>query len=161
MAIGIFWIDPVTNRTSYDIQTAKAYIQNANGTSTPLEEKKGFLNVSDINRIENNLKFLSNVLETTIISKEWKTSDIPTAIDKERLLRNMENIINASEDYFEGASPPIVPEDLKRFDDFNNLEKAMQSVYNVLLEPLYTENGKMFALENDSVLAVRRSIRSG
>ena len=130
---GIVWIEPVTDRSWADIDTAKRYLDNAKGkTGSALAEKKGCLNVSDLNRIENDIKYLSEVLNVTCTCSTWQSTDIPTKADKTRIMANASALLNAANDYFD--SPPTMPTDLISFMHFNQLENVLKLILDAIYE---------------------------
>ena len=62
------WIVPVVDRTLHDVQDALIQIeawrtQVANGQTPTVTELKGCLNVTDLNRIESNTRYISQFLQ--------------------------------------------------------------------------------------------------
>lgn len=161
MAIGIEWLDPVTNRNAAHIDYAKTYLNVKKTSYSSLEELTGCLNVSDLNRIEGNIGFLANALDTALQVKEWSSNMIPTVSDESRILKNADTVIITAKDYFGNHTIPDLPDSLSVYSDFNQLERALLSVYNVLFEPIYTEKGERFILEDGRYLVVRRSLENG
>jgi len=78
------WITPITDRTAADI---------ANRTD------RGFLNVSDINRIEGNIVWLTNQLArfnifvTISAVTNWNTTNVPVTSDFMRIRSNIDTLI--------------------------------------------------------------------
>jgi len=79
----VSWITPITDRTAADV---------ANRTA------RGFLNVADINRIENNVAWLTNELRRFNIFVDtssvinWDQSRLPTIADLQRIRNNISNL---------------------------------------------------------------------
>ena len=157
MAFGINWIEPVTDRRSGDVSSAKRYLESEKGKSGTLIDKKGCLNQSDLYRIESDQAFLARALGITIQSTQWVANDIPTASDETRIISNAQDIIDAAEDYFEDE-PPELPETLVKYSDINKIEIALQFVYEALFVILTTDDDTPFITDGNEFLAVLRKI---
>ena len=115
------WISPVYDRTQADVDYAMAQLKIGKSD----KEYKGCFTVTDINRIENNCRYISdrlNVLaySNTIETRTWDISDIPNVTDIARLINNVAILIEAfplSED------APALPETLLHYEQVNALEK--------------------------------------
>lgn len=158
--LGILWITPIVDRTNADIGYAKSYVKNHFGVSGAMESQKGCLNVEDLNRIENDMAFLANILGLTIMTIEWDENTIPTISDKTRLLQNASAILSAASAYIGSLTPPVVPTELTHFTHFNRLERVLEFVYGIVLEPLYTIQNEMLDVGGD-YLVVKRVIQDG
>lgn len=154
MVLGLFWITPITNRSGADMLNAKQDVETAKLNNSALSDMRGCLNASDLTRIENDIQFLANQLETSITSKQWAVGDIPTTYDLSRILQNAEDILSDASDYFQ-SSLPILPANLVTYTNLNTLETALLRIYNALFEPLYTLNNDMLGV-GDDYLAIRR-----
>jgi len=127
------WELPIYDRTIEDVEFAKNNQEN-------LESFKGALNVSDLNRIENNTVYLYNILieqgYTVSITEYsgWKMEDIfyPTDIDRIR-----QNVINLVDSYSKLESTPTI--ELGNYYlgiiDINDIENVLYDV-NLLLESM-------------------------
>jgi len=79
----VSWITPITDRTAADV---------ANRTA------RGFLNVSDINRIEGNIAWLTNELRRFNIFADihsianWNANGLPRITDLQRIRNNASSI---------------------------------------------------------------------
>lgn len=91
------WIEPIYDRTSADVLTAEA--------NPTMKNLKGCYNASDLNRIENNIKYVSeDMLERKIIrvplaltiKTDWIQSDIPTREDVTRIIDNINLLMSLS-----------------------------------------------------------------
>ena len=95
---------------------------------------KGCLNISDLNRIEDNISYLSNLLtqyQYTIgcISKEWKSNDIPNDEDVKRIRNNINSILDGF--YVpEGAS--TIPDKMLSYKDINAIEYNLKLIKDLL-----------------------------
>ena len=119
------WIKPVADRTEEDIKnkTCKAY-----------------LNKKDLNRIEGNIEYLSNELESQLYRvermhyTEWNREKIPTVEDMRRICGNITEI---TEKYYEPegfkdisyiADKPLTYEDINLLENYLCLiRKIMKS----------------------------------
>lgn len=133
------WITPVTDRTQEDVEFAITKIAEwiaGNITHNPLVvyDLKGCLNVSDINRIENNIEYLSKNLTKmgytpSVVSKSWEMSGIPNERDIFRILANVRAIISA---FYQQDSAPNVPSTILRYEDANDIEKNLELIKELL-----------------------------
>ena len=90
------WIEPVSDRTQEDVDFAIQKISEwiaGDIAHNPLlvHDLKGCLNVSDINRMENDVKYLSEKLNgyaysVSTTSKSWDKSGLPNETDISRIL---------------------------------------------------------------------------
>lgn len=88
------WITPIYDRTLADVAAAQA-----NQAST--SDMKGALNVSDLNRIENNVSYLATLLRArgyevyVSVKTNWVIEDIPSLEHLSRIAGNIEKILSA------------------------------------------------------------------
>lgn len=133
------WIEPVYDRTYEDVTFAKAQIQiwiaqQMSNDFPYTYNLKGCLNLSDINRIEGNIKYISDRLDEYYYSpgtecKIWENSGLPTERDVRRILNNVQLIIDA---YRHPAGAPNVPGGMSRYNDINDIEKILFGVKQLL-----------------------------
>lgn len=130
--ITIKWNDPVFDRTQQDVDFARSKIKEWISSDSPeVYELKGCLNVSDLNRIEGNLEYISNTLNnfgypTTIQCKDWNLSKIPTVSDAERIFDNIRNIHFA---FFIPNDAPELPNAMLNFEEINSIEENLYLLY--------------------------------
>lgn len=127
------WETPIFDRTQADIDFARQKIRewksSGDRNTTNL---KGCFNVSDINRIENNIQFLSDNLSelyyfSTVTTKTWDKSGLPTVDDINRLIQNTLTIISSiCED------TPELPTTLLTIEDVNCLELNINKLKMIL-----------------------------
>ena len=99
--MSIEWITPVVDRTADDVAAASAAIAAWQLEDSPvITDLKGCLNASDLNRIENNLKWIvennytyRNYIFTYDIIGTWSNDDLLTTIDVEELIANEMNLL--------------------------------------------------------------------
>lgn len=127
------WETPIFDRTQADIDFARRKIRewksSGDRNTTNL---KGCFNTLDINRIENNIQFLSDNLSelyyfSTVTTKTWDKSGLPTVDDINRLIRNTLTIISSiCED------TPELPTTLLTIEDVNCLELNINKLKMIL-----------------------------
>lgn len=129
------WIEPVFDRTQTDVEFAIAQISEwkKNGFTTT-SELKGCLNTTDMNRIENDIQFLSDRLTSlyyfsVIDTKTWNRSMLPTITEIERILGNVQNLIRS---YFQSNSAPPVPETMLTYEQVNHIEENLYHIKKIL-----------------------------
>ena len=140
------WILPVYDRTQGDVNFAISKIAEwRKSGSKDVYELKGCLNVSDINRIENNMRFLSDELSALYYfphadCKSWDKSGLLNTADVNRIIGNLQKIINA---YYQRADAPDVPNNMLTYSQVNDIEENLYLIKNILDEmiPLFRECG--------------------
>lgn len=106
------------------------WIYDRNSLDIQNRTKKAFFNYSDMNRLETNAKYLSDLLSeigyslTYTVTKTWTLQDIPKFSELEKIRKYVEDVI--------GIIPLndntiVFPNTLNKMDYvvLNNLEKAM------------------------------------
>ncbi len=158
------WIDPVFDRTEDDVETAKEQIQKWIDeflTGNPVEtyELKGCLNLSDINRIEGNIQYLSDKLEALYYtpgtsSKKWNKSDLPTESDIRRILNNVRLIINS---YYQREEVTPLSDDMTNYSEINAIEENLYNI-KILLDSMIDSFPKSGVLQvgGMKILPLRR-----
>lgn len=124
------WISPVHDRTQTDVDYAKARIKAGFNTS----ELKGCFNVTDINRIENNVRYIAdrlNVLKytNTVETKSWDMYGLPNVTEITRLINNVSKLISA---YYRPADSPDLPNTLLTYTQVNDLEKMLYMIKHLI-----------------------------
>lgn len=129
------WIIPIFDRTQEDVNDALLKIAEwkKNG-STDVYDLKGCFNVSDINRIEGNIKYLSDNLSKlcyfpNTISKTWDVSGLPDIENISRIIQNVAKIISA---YYQNSTAPSLPETLLTYEEVNDLEQNLYLIKEIL-----------------------------
>lgn len=112
------WIQPIYDRNQNDIN---------NKTS------KGYLNYTDMNRIEGNIEYISELMGVSVDTKTWTTLTVPTSNDFTRIKNNI-NILK-DEIYFTSyGDNPENP--INTFDKVNMLEAfidAIEGDYEIIM----------------------------
>ena len=135
------WVVPVVDRTLLDVQDALVQIeawrtQVANGQSPTVTELKGCLNVTDLNRIETNTRYISQFLrgygfQTNVTTKvDWTDECLPNVDDVNRIIDNIKEIRNK---YYEPAGMPSLPQTMVSFSDINAIEQSLLMFREMLL----------------------------
>ena len=103
------WIEPVYDRSLDDITNR-----------TP----KAYLNVSDLNRIEENTKHLAIAVNSNVSFITWTHDTLPTLAQMDRILNNM-NLIKARWDI--GLQLPEEP--INTYEKVNAIERFLEQTY--------------------------------
>jgi hypothetical protein len=124
------WISPVYDRTQRDVDYALSQIEKGNNSP----EFKGCFNVTDINRIENNCRYIAdrlNILKytNTIETKSWDMYSLPNIPEINRLINNVSKIISA---YYKPSNAPNLPTTLLTFEQVNALEKNLYMIKHLI-----------------------------
>lgn len=124
------WMGSVHDRTQADVELAIALLKAGNN----LSDQKGCFNVSDINRIENNSRYIAdrlNVLKyaNTIETKSWDMYGVPNVTEITRLINNVSKIIRA---YYKPVDAPDLPNTLLTFEQVNALEKNLYLIKHLI-----------------------------
>ena len=136
----INWIEPVWQRTQADVDYAlrlnNKIARNGWSSLTPQEQSDwaagliGCLNYWDLNRIEMNSEFLSNLLYQygygsggLPVKTDWDMTDFPHSAEMERIRTNVQTLIDI---YYEQDVP--LPETLQNLDwrKLNDLENVLK-----------------------------------
>lgn len=126
------WISPIYDRTQSDIDYALSQIKKGNNSL----ELKGCFNVTDINRIENNCRYIAdrlNVLKytNTITTKTWDMYGVPNITEVARLINNVVLLIDA---YYQSPDAPLLPSTLLTYEQVNSLEKNLYMIKHLIDE---------------------------
>lgn len=126
------WISPIYDRTQSDIDYALSQIKKGNNSL----ELKGCFNVTDINRIENNCRYIAdrlNVLKytNTITTKTWDIYGVPNITEVARLINNVVLLIDA---YYQSPDAPLLPSTLLTYEQVNSLEKNLYMIKHLIDE---------------------------
>jgi hypothetical protein len=129
------WSRPVYDRTQADIDEAIRIVREwkANGEAD-ISDLKGCFNATDMNRIENNIKYLSDTLTdlyyfSSVTTKTWGKDGLPTVTDVKRLTDNVQKIISS---YHQSSSAPALPNTLSTFEEVNDLEENLHYLKSLL-----------------------------
>lgn len=127
------WIEPIFDRIQADVDFALQQIQRwRDEGSSDITDLKGCFNVSDMNRIENDIQFLSNNLSdlyyfSTVNTKTWDKASLPTVADINRMIENTRILVlSICED------APELPTTLVTFTDVNCIEGILNKLKMIL-----------------------------
>ena len=95
---------------------------------------KGCLNTIDINRIEDNIKYLSDKLielnyPPYVTTKQWTKDNLPTEIDIQRIIKNVHSLITS---FYQVSDAPTLPSKMSSFDDVNAIERNIDLIKYLL-----------------------------
>ena len=132
----------VYDRTQEDVDRVKELNRKyLDGTITEEEKQewntgingkvglKGALNLSDIKRIENNVKVIGALVAAAVSVREWDYGDIPRVSDYTRRCGNVQKIRST---FIVHADTPQVPKQpLNTYQKWNDIEKILHDVYYI------------------------------
>lgn len=130
------WICPIIDRNFSDIKNAnKNSNRKKHNPAIEFEFTKAYLNYTDLNRIENNTKYLSKELsETVTVKLDWAAEKIPLVSDRTRILQNMDDIRSKFLETYPEIELETVPTKLSTYADFNQLENVQLQIYETISE---------------------------
>ena len=94
-----------------------------------LNGNKGYLNYTDLSRIENNCRILAGLLGLNLETKAWEMTDFPVVSDFARIRLNVEQIRAKNYRYPDTPQVPEMP--LNRYDKINDIEKILYDAYQL------------------------------
>lgn len=91
---------------------------------------KGCLNTIDINRIEENIAFISERLleydyPSTVATKQWIKDNLPTTTDIERIINNVRSLISS---FYQVSDAPSLPNKMTSYNDINQIERNIDLI---------------------------------
>src|SRR5690606_30526754 len=110
--------------------------QVANGQTPTVTELKGCLNVTDLNRIEANTRYISEFrrghgFQMNVTTKvDWTDECLPNVDDVNRIIDNIKEI---RDKYYEPAGMPSLPQTMVSFSDINAIERSLMLFKEMLL----------------------------
>ena len=125
------WQEPVFDRTQGDVDYAKS--QLSNGINNV--EYKGCFNVTDINRIENNTRYLADMLlslyyfNTITTTSSWARNSLLYQQHIDRIISNVSKVWSA---WHKPANAPTLPNTLLDYEQVNNVEKNLYLLKEML-----------------------------
>ncbi len=95
---------------------------------------KGCLNVMDINRIESNIAYLSEQLSklsypVSVSTQQWNKDSLPTISDSQRIISNIQALINA---FYQPQNAPDLPSAMLSYKDINSIERNIDLIKYLL-----------------------------
>lgn len=97
-------------------------------------ELKGCLNLLDLNRIEGNIAYLAERMESysyspNIHGKQWGRVDMPNQDDMSRIVENIRALISV---YYPPHNPPDLPTTMLSYGDINAIEENLYLLKQML-----------------------------
>ena len=97
-------------------------------------ELKGCFNLLDLNRIEDNITFLAENMESfayspNIRTKEWRRADMPNQNDMSRIIENVRSLISA---FYTPNNLPLLPYTMLSYTDINAIEENLYLIKQML-----------------------------
>ena len=145
------WIAPVFDRTEEDVSLAKAY--NKSPSESSVTEYKGALNAADLNRIEGNCEYLSELLHGcgytshVTVKTDWSMTDFPTLTDFTRIRDNITELLNA---YAQAQDmPDMRADDRTDYVEINNMEFDLHRINEMIadMKAIYMYSGELYGGE--------------
>ena len=108
MSYSVEWIEPIYDRTSGDVINAESNVSMIN--------PKGCYNAIDLNRIENDVQWISEDLVarkiyrtqlSLAVKTNWNQSDIPTREDMNRIINNIKLLMSVSNPEVQNKFQPL------------------------------------------------------
>ena len=95
---------------------------------------KGCLNVLDINRIEENIAYLSEKFTELAYppdtsTKRWTKDNLPNEIDMQRIIQNIRSMVSA---FYQPTNAPNLPSTVLSYDDINSIERNIDLIKYLL-----------------------------
>lgn len=147
------WITPVTDRDYYrDVYVAQSELnKKKQNISYEIGFLKGCLNYTDLNRIENNMHVLAEMLSVSIAeSTIWSNVSIPTNSEQSRILGSAVTVRSAFiSKYPEMEEIESVPPLLLNWENFNQLERLQLTMYEKITEPQSYDETKIAVVKLD------------
>ena len=97
-------------------------------------ELKGCFNLLDLNRIEGDIDYLAEIMESfsyspNIHGKLWDRVDMPNQNDMSRIVENIRSLISA---FYPPDNPPPLPTTMLSHDDINSIEENLYLIKQIL-----------------------------
>ena len=95
---------------------------------------KGCLNLVDLNRIESNIAYLAEKMESfsyspNIHGKKWTNADLPNQNDMSRIIENIRALISA---FYSPSTHPSLPTTMLSYADINAIEENLYLIKEIL-----------------------------
>ena len=151
----LLWKQPVTDRSENDVKRVLEFLQKGWQSLSESEKNewnsglKGSLNTSDLERVQNNIQLLSDVLELGL--NVSLVPEVPTSSFYDEIWQHTEQIRGA---YMIHNTTPEVPErPLNTFEKWNDIEQILSDVYGILLNNFnYYCGNEIYAGEETGLL---------
>lgn len=145
------WIAPVYDRTEEDVEYARVY--NKSPSESAASEYKGALNASDLNRIEGNCAYLSELLHSrgytshVTVKTDWTMTDFPTLAEFTRIRDNITELMRA---YAQAEDMPDMRTDSRTdYVEINNMEFDLYRINEMIanMKAIYIYSGELYGGE--------------
>ena len=113
---------------------------------------KGCLNTLDINRIEDNVKYLSDKLiefgySPSVVTKQWSKEHLPTNIEIQRIIDNIRSLISS---FYQVIDAPTLPLQIASYNDVNQIERNIDLI-KYLLDCMVSSFRKVGAIKSGAI----------
>ncbi len=122
-------------------------------------ELKGCFNLLDLNRIEGNIDYLAEQMESfsyspNIHGKQWNRVDMPNQNDMSRIVENIRSLIAA---FYPPNNPPSLPITMLSHNDINAIEENLY-LLKQMLDVMQTSFKKVGTIKSGAkaILPIRR-----
>ena len=143
------WIEPVTDRTQADVDYAKELLGKTwhelcdDQKNEYIGGLKGSLNRSDLERIENNIQILLDVLEINSKSYVEKVPEFPNTTYYDKMHENVEAIRSRHAVHTDTPATPELP--FNTWNKINAIEKILADVYEIANSQFYYYSDEIYA----------------
>lgn len=142
------WQEPVMDRTQEDVEHARRILSLDWEEMEDVQKAeylaglKGCLNREDLERIENNIQILLDVLE---IGAESSVGNIPDIPDTNYFARIKANVGAIREAYcIHGSTPPVPELPYNSWQKYNDIEQILADVYEVVSAQFHYYTGEIY-----------------
>lgn len=141
------WIDAVTDRTQTDVnyvktQISKGYANFSDDEKTEwLAGLKGAINTSDLERIQNNISILNDVLELGLTILD--VADMPQKDLYQNIMENTATIREKAP-IIHSTTPEAPAMPLNTYSKWNNIEQILLDIYVILHNNFYHYAGEAY-----------------
>ncbi len=150
----LLWQQAVTDRAQSDVERVLELLEKGWRNFTEDEKAewsdgmKGALNISDLERIQNNIQLLSDVLELDL--NVPAVPDVPNETFYNAVISNTASIRSAYCIHTTTPETPAAP--LNTYSKWNDIERILMDVYEILLNNFYYYCGSEIYAGDDTGL---------
>lgn len=125
-------VDRAGNKSSYTdtIEYVLPYFYHYDRTIQDVEQRnvKGYINATDLNRIEQNTRIIAEYIGISVsVNENWEIGELPRANDYKRIRDNVQRI---RDNYMVYTGTPEVPDQpLNDYKKWNAIERILHDVY--------------------------------
>ena len=125
------WSEPIFDRTLADVEYARQQLAN----NINDVDFKGCFNAKDLVRIENNTRYLADILNelcycnAIATERNWIVSSTPNVANITRVIDNLNKLFTA---YYKPSNAPNLPTTLLTYEQVNALEKNLYLIKEML-----------------------------